>query len=328
LLVTILSLSGSDVQAQDDTVAKLYHRLLKSSLWIAMPDSTPRADGRPNWAHTGSGALIDLKSKLVLTNWHVVLDQDVVFVCFPTYVGSQLVSDKQFYLNVLWQGGGGRGKVIARDPKRDLALIQMQVIPQGALALPLAREGAKKGDRVHSIGNPGESDKLWVCTTRTVRDVTYQSRATGNDKIKVPIEAHIIITDTPGRPGESGGPLVNDRGELIGVAQSHDPENQEGCYIELREVKALLERERLPGKPTRPPAAKEAAKPPPDKNADNPPAKSADPEEEAARSLRFAMLLIDAGQNDRAKEVLQDIIEIYPRTATARQAQQVWEGLK
>ena len=75
----------------------------------------------------------------------------------------------------LSDGAVARARVVARDPKRDLALIEVEAIPPDVTAMKLAADSAEPGDRVHSVGNPGTSDALWIYTSGTVRQV-YQKR--------------------------------------------------------------------------------------------------------------------------------------------------------
>src|SRR5882762_3736971 len=57
------------------------------------------------------------------------------------------------------------------DIPRDLALIQLDSIPEDVLELKISSEGATPGDTVHSVGNPGVSGALWVYTSGSVRSV-------------------------------------------------------------------------------------------------------------------------------------------------------------
>lgn len=341
LLAMVTSLASlpelpAEERKVDETVAKLYHRLLRSSLWVGARREKPDEDGKKGWS-TGSASLIDPKNHYVLTNWHVVQDENIVFVCFPTYANNQLVSDRRFYLNILQKGAGGRGKVIARDPKCDLAVIQMDILPQGAMALPLAKEETKKGDRVHSIGNPGAEDRLWICTSRTVQDISFIKIQTGA-KDGGPVhrfEAKWILTDVPSKEGESGGPLVNDRGELVGVTQGYRPETRQGIYVSLSEVKDFLARHELLAKVLASAPRDPIAKPPDTtttKPPEKPPAKPLSPaeekEQEAERKFRFARNLIEARKTERAVELLKEIIKTYPETSTAGQAERLLKTLK
>src|SRR5262249_29889504 len=137
---------------------------LKSTVWI-------RSD-RGNAIATGSGSLIDRRRGMILTNYHVVGNIREATVHFPAHRSDgTVIAERDYYR----RKPGIHGRVMARDPRADLAIIQLASVPDGAQALVLARESPAPGQTVHSIGNPGGSGALWVYTPGKVRQV-YQKR--------------------------------------------------------------------------------------------------------------------------------------------------------
>jgi hypothetical protein len=203
--------STAVVRADSPDAAKIYQRVLRSTVWI-------RAYQGQGKVSTGSGSLVDGKRLLVLTNYHVVGDTRDATVLFPAYKDGKLIAERDFYLQHL-RRLGIRGQVVARDKTHDLALIQLASVPNGARVLSLAADTVGPGQTVHSIGNPGGSGALWVYTAGKVRQV-YRKKWKGKlgDKLE-PFEAQVVETDSATNPGDSGGPLVNDRAELVGVTQ-------------------------------------------------------------------------------------------------------------
>src|SRR5262249_55530047 len=140
---------------------------------------------------------------------------------------------------------GNVGKVIHRSKDKDLALVQLQKLPADAKALKLAKDGVGPGDDVHSLGNPGVSGALWVYTPGNVRAV-YQKKFTstgrdGGDPLSV--DAKVVETTSPVNPGDSGGPVVNSRGELVAVTQGgiFDPNARAiSIFIDVSEVRTIL----------------------------------------------------------------------------------------
>jgi tetratricopeptide (TPR) repeat protein len=129
--------------------------------------------------------------------------------------------------------------VVASDPTRDLVLIKLDSLPNDVTALKTARNAAEPSDRVHSVGNPGASDAFWVYTSGTVRQV-YRNKFQYQDGQKV--EAQVIETQSPLNPGDSGGPVVNDRGEVVGVNAAGKANAQlVSLCIDVTEVNALLD---------------------------------------------------------------------------------------
>src|SRR5947207_208133 len=116
-LALLLAQAGSPARA-DDEGANVYQKVLKSVVWI----HSTRGPGK---LATGSGSLIDRKHRLILTNFHVVGDNNRATVLFPAQQKGKLVAEREYYLERI-KSSGIRGRVIARDQKRDLAIIQIE----------------------------------------------------------------------------------------------------------------------------------------------------------------------------------------------------------
>jgi HEAT repeat protein/S1-C subfamily serine protease len=200
--------NGGDMAAPGESGQTIYNHLLRSVVWIWAK--------LPQGAVMGTGSLVDRQNRLVLTNHHVVGHADDVIVFFPSYRNGGVVAERRPYMDQFQRGEGKRARVLATDVKRDLALLQIERIPDGVMALAFARNPAAPGQSVHSIGNPGTSGALWIYTSGTVRQAynKHWQSVDGNQH-----EALVVETQSPVNPGDSGGPLVNARGELIGVTQ-------------------------------------------------------------------------------------------------------------
>jgi serine protease Do len=135
----------------------------------------------------GSGVIVSSDGYIV-TNNHVVADAVDVEV---------ILADRRQY----------KGKVVATDPKTDVAVVKIQ-----ATNLPAAVWGDSSnlavGDFVLAIGNP-----LGLSRTVTFGIVS----AVGRADVGVADFEDFIQTDAPINPGNSGGALVNINGELVGI---------------------------------------------------------------------------------------------------------------
>src|SRR5438309_390239 len=82
----------------------------------------------------------------------------------------------------------------------------------------------------------------------TARQVYHKKFAVGKDENKFVIDARIVETQTPTNPGDSGGPVVNEQGELVAVNDSHNINAQlvNNC-IDVSEVRAFLAESRPSG---------------------------------------------------------------------------------
>jgi serine protease Do len=136
---------------------------------------------------TGSGFIVSADG-YILTNAHVVSDADTVTV---------RLSDRREFA----------AKVIGSDERTDVALIKID-----AKDLPTVRIGdpqkLRPGEWVLAIGSP-----FGLESSATAGIVSATSRAVGGEGNYVPF----IQTDVAVNPGNSGGPLFNMRGEVIGM---------------------------------------------------------------------------------------------------------------
>lgn len=101
--------------------------------------------------------------------------------------------------------------VVGADPNEDLALIKVDPSGLGLKALKLASSSSVEvGDPVYAIGNPyGLNETL---TRGIVSALGREIQAPDGAPIKDAIQ-----TDAALNPGNSGGPLLNEQGEVIGV---------------------------------------------------------------------------------------------------------------
>ena len=283
--------------------------------------------------------MIDRTDKLVITNYHVVGDADSINVMFPMYENGSIVTDKNKYISAIRAGTVAKGKVLAREPKKDLALLKLDKIPGDAAGIHLAKEGISTGDRIHCIGNPGVSSGLWSYTPGDVKNVFSQKFRTGsraNPREGFDVDAKFIENTALTNEGDSGGPVLNGAGDLVGVTQGYRGQDARGLSyaVDISEVKAFLKANKygrlLNAPATSATAAAEtpsetplAAAPPADNKPD--PAKQ---QQIAATKLSFAKDLIRNNKKDRAKERLEEIVKDYPDTPAATEARQLLESLK
>jgi S1-C subfamily serine protease len=138
----------------------------------------------------GSGAVIDNQGHIV-TNYHVVKDAEQLQV-------------------TLWDKSKHNAKMVGSDPNNDLAVIQIDA-PRGLLPIPLGTsKGLQVGQKVLAIGNPFGLDR-----TLTTGIISSLGRSIESDNGRI-IE-DMIQTDAAINHGNSGGPLLNSQGQIIGI---------------------------------------------------------------------------------------------------------------
>src|SRR5207237_758877 len=114
--------------------------------------------------------------------------------------------------------------------------------PDGVEPLPFGKKSSSPGESVHSIGNPGASGALWVYTWGTVRTAPHQKKWRSSGVVgKMNHDAVIIETQNPTNPGDSGGPLLNENGELVAVTQGNSLQaNAISLFVDIKEVRSFL----------------------------------------------------------------------------------------
>ena len=174
------------------------------------PGDSPRDLDLPRQG-SGSGFVID-RQGFILTNFHVIEDADRITV-------------------TLADGRVLRGDVVGADPAIDVALIK---VPGGG-SLPEAPLGnsdeLRVGEWVCAIGNP-----LGYVHSVTVGVVSFIGRKLFDASLD-----DYIQTDAAINLGNSGGPLINARGEVIGINSAISSRaNNIGFAVPINQAIAIL----------------------------------------------------------------------------------------
>jgi S1-C subfamily serine protease len=151
-----------------------------------------RIEGNPyvtrSSQNIGSGVIVS-EDGLTLTNYHVIRGVNQVRVA-------------------LWDGRVAAPRLVGTDPATDLAVLKIDL--DGLPAAPLADgAGLRVGDVVLAIGNA-----LGLSHTVTMGIVS----ATGRNDLGGALYEDFIQTDAAINAGNSGGALINTRGEVIGIS--------------------------------------------------------------------------------------------------------------
>jgi tetratricopeptide (TPR) repeat protein len=186
--------------------------------------------------------LIDREHRLVLTSAAAVGAEELVDVVAPKWAGDRLVAERIEYQDLLGLRLSGhcvRGFVLARDPKRDLALIELHSVPNTLSPISPSRTDPTVAERVAGMAHPIGEELLWLYAAGTVRSVApvtlQRDRPAADPK---PIAA---VLQLPHQGSSSGGALVNERGELVGVLAAREGARQELAYgATVSEVERFL----------------------------------------------------------------------------------------
>ncbi|MBA4108428.1 MAG: serine peptidase [Leptothrix sp. (in: Bacteria)] len=187
---TTQRVDDSDDEAGDDADAQM-REFFRRFFGTPMPGQGQRksppkggGEGQERPRGLGSGFILSADG-LVMTNAHVIEGADDVYVT---------LTDKREF----------KAKVVGADKRTDVAVLKID-----AKNLPAVRIGEvsrlKVGEWVMAIGTP-----FGLENTVTAGIVSAKARDTGE-------EVRFIQTDVAVNPGNSGGPLINMRGEVVGI---------------------------------------------------------------------------------------------------------------
>lgn len=198
LFIVILILFQSPSFAEDFAI-EVYQHKSKAVVFIV-----GRSAGKSPMV--GAGSVI-ASSGIIVTNAHVVIDKSISepFSNINVYLKPDKVtgSQKKDLVNAY------TAVVKAFDADLDIAVIQVENIPNDIAPIELADpDEIKVGEEVVAIGHP-EQGGFWTLTYgRISGEIADQKGVEGKD---------VYQTDTSVNRGNSGGPLLDKRGYMVGI---------------------------------------------------------------------------------------------------------------
>jgi S1-C subfamily serine protease len=193
------------VSGKSMSIAEIYRRSAPGVVQITSTiKGSPSSFGfkSPPQQALGSGFVLD-KAGHIVTNYHVVQGADGIKVSFSN---QDTVT----------------ARVVGSDPSTDLAVLRVDTPASALTPLPLGdSDNVEVGDQVVAIGNP-----FGLARTATAGIISaVQRNITSPNEFTID---HVLQTDAPINHGNSGGPLLNTYGQVIGVntqIETGDPTN-------------------------------------------------------------------------------------------------------
>ena len=194
VVLTALVVMSVPVAVGAQTLGEVFRKVTPSVVVIRATGREVSAGGQKQFAETGSGVLISTDGK-VMTAAHVVHTMDAITV----ELGGESVA----------------AKVIASEPAADLSLLQVERVPAAARVAKMANSDTMQvGDAVIIVGAPyGLSYSLstGIISARWAPNTVYRT---------MPL-AEFFQTTATINTGNSGGPMFNMAGDVIGIV-SHN----------------------------------------------------------------------------------------------------------
>ena len=217
VVLTALVVMSVPVAVGAQTLGEVFRKVTPSVVVIRATGHEVSASGQKQFAETGSGVLISTDGK-VMTAAHVVHTMDAITV----ELGGESVA----------------AKVIASEPAADLSLLQVERVPAAARVAKMANSDTMQvGDAVIIVGAPyGLSYSLstGIISARWAPNTVYRT---------MPL-AEFFQTTATINTGNSGGPMFNMAGDVIGIV-SHNISKSGGSeglgfVVTLNTAKQLL----------------------------------------------------------------------------------------
>lgn len=222
----------------------VWERTVRSTVWI-LSDSG-----------SGTGVIVRKPdgNLVVATACHVVDGGSNLKCYFPEFTDDgTIVTDRLHYVT---SGTGHAAKILRVDPQRDLALLLIENLPAGTVAIECATT-LRPGSEIHIVGNSGVGTLFGYAfghvrgvvqrsSGDSMRDPAYRRAALWSDHLpdERPVEAEYIVTDAAVNEGDSGGPAVcigsGGNPELVGLTQSYGPGRLISTLVSVRELTGFL----------------------------------------------------------------------------------------
>ena len=217
-----------------------------SVVWITNPTNYIEDDKIMPGGTYGAGSIID-NNGLIITNWHVIENANQVYV----YPLPKDPSKEGLAIDKLTDAEKFLARVVAKNKKTDLALVQVTGISKRITPIPLGiNDEVQPGEKVFAIGHPNFYG--WDISPGIVRGIMPQESWNYGPPPKegeeFDHEATLLRTSATIEGGSSGGPLFNEKGRMIGINNMGDIQSSNMNFaIAVKHAQELIENKEQPG---------------------------------------------------------------------------------
>jgi S1-C subfamily serine protease len=160
----------------------------------------------PKKASIGTGTVVDDMGNII-SSWHIVDKAAGIQVTF-------------------FDGTESEAVIVAKDPERDLVVLRAKLLPDNLMPATLGNSaGLNVGDDAIAVGNPFGIRNSLTAGVISGLHRNFKSPKTGATM------TNLIQFDAAVNPGNSGGPLLNRYGEVIGIVTALLNPGEEEVFI-------------------------------------------------------------------------------------------------
>lgn len=201
---------GALLSVHAENAEEVYRKCVHGVVWIV---------NKTGWFSEarGSGFLIDRNRRLVVTNHHVTEGRWYMDVYFPLRdAKGDLITDTDFYKRnveaLRRQGYATVGCVVAYDPEKDLSILRLSALPKDAVELKTAFGNPSRQSCLHVIGHPAGRPLWSYCPGIEPQVTDFKANAE-----RQACNFKAVVYKSGVFNGNSGGPVLNERGQVVGV---------------------------------------------------------------------------------------------------------------
>ena len=182
---------------------KVYEQIQPSLVLI---EATPNRTSGSGEESLGSGVVVDQAGD-ILTSLHVVAGASAIKVTFA-------------------DGKSSAAQIVKRQPDHDIAVLQAATPPNPIVPAVLGNPGAVRiGDEAYAVGNPFGLAGSISAGVISARDRSFKIESSGQTI------RGLFQIDAAVNPGNSGGPLLNRDGQVIGIVTALINPTEEKVFI-------------------------------------------------------------------------------------------------
>lgn len=227
IVFAAVNLHATSLVAASSTVQR---RAINATGWVF------RQQGGPV---VGTCWLVDREQRLAMTCWHVAPEGSEVDVYFPQYRNGARIQRAGYYKNRVKPI---KARCVRANKENDLAVLQLERIPNGVRAFPLGPTAAS-GDAVTVVGHPvsGPAGDLWQARSGVVKAAGFManvSKLTDETLFQTMYWGFNLACDI--EHGMSGSAVINEHGQAVGCVSVQLATQRTGVAIGVGEIRKML----------------------------------------------------------------------------------------